>query len=207
MHRRSGTAAISEFVTVPVLQRTIRFAHGALRPGHFIDKLLSDLLDRVHAVWVKSEILPDLADSWERFLVTPHCIFGAAAICDDAEIAGVALVRAIRLMIGVLEQAHIGVGARDIEDRLVARLLERERAVGVGDYAARKRDAHAFVIFGDGDRMVGAGKFHRARLDVPIDRFFLFPLDCSLIRHCRKFFATAPSPRRSAPMLFRTIQC
>ena len=34
VRRRAGALPNSEFVTIPGLQRTVRFAHDTLRPGH-----------------------------------------------------------------------------------------------------------------------------------------------------------------------------
>ena len=75
-------------------------------------------------------------------------------------------------MIAWFEQAHVGVGAWNIENRLVARFLQCERVRGVGDHLARERDAHAFAISRDGDGMIGAGKFHGVCLVWLMDNCF-----------------------------------
>ena len=75
----------------------------------------SAFLDLVHAVRIEGEMVFDLCHRRERLLVTPHRILGAATIDHDAEVAGIAFVRAMRVMIGALEQTHVGVGARNIE--------------------------------------------------------------------------------------------
>src|SRR5262249_11042599 len=104
----------------------------------------------------------DLAHRGEGLLVAPYRVFGVTAVGDDAEITGVALVRAMRLMTGALKQAHVGIAARNIENRLVACFLEREGVARISDRAAGKDDAHAVGILGNRDRMVGPGEFHGA---------------------------------------------
>src|SRR6185312_14690343 len=59
-----------------------------------------------------------------------------------------------------LEGVHLCVFARNVEHRLVSRLLQNKGALGVGDDLAVERHAHTLGGWLDRDRMGGSGNFH-----------------------------------------------
>src|SRR6187551_3361577 len=83
------------------------------------EPLSGDFLD-LHAVPIEGESSSDLIHCRIRLLIAPRRIFGTPAVHLEREVAGVALVWAMRAMRGSLERAHVGVLTRDVEHRLIA---------------------------------------------------------------------------------------
>src|SRR6201992_1896721 len=75
---------------------------------------------------VEGDVVLDLGHRSVRLLVLPDGVLARLAGQGDAEVAGVALVRAVALVVGALEQRLVDVGERDVVDDRVARLLQLE---------------------------------------------------------------------------------
>src|SRR3989442_11574102 len=120
---------------------------GTLRSGR-------KLLDAIHAVRVEREVSLDRGDGRIRVLVGPDRVLRRTLARPDGVVGGVILVRAMGLVRGPLQQRHVGVFARDVLDRWQGRLLERERAGGVGDHASFEKDAHSLPLGLYRDRMI-----------------------------------------------------
>src|ERR1700738_5153715 len=101
----------------------------------------------------------DLGDGGVRSLVGPYGVHGAFAADRDAVVRAVAFERAVRCVVGALQQCHVDVAARDVLDGVIVGLAQREGAAGVGDDLARDRDDDARGVGLDRDRVVGVGEF------------------------------------------------
>src|SRR3546814_18632475 len=66
-------------------------------------------------------------------LVTPGGVTGMRPATLDAEIAGVALVRAMRDAAAMDQQVHVRVVAGNVEDRRVTRFLQHQRVRRISD--------------------------------------------------------------------------
>src|SRR5476649_1153915 len=115
--------------------------------------------DRVDAVRIKRHVVLDGGNGIIRRLISPDGIDGAFTAGRNAEVAGVALVRAIGGVAAAFELAHVDVLARDVLDRRIGRFAQRQRVLAVGDDAAGKLDGDAAGGAFYRDRMVGAGDF------------------------------------------------
>jgi len=76
----------------------------------------------------------------------------------------------MRGVFGRRHHAHVGVGAWNVVNGRVTRLLQRQRARRIGNRLVA--EAHAYPLAGrrDRDRMIGARNFHRfpASMDTAI---------------------------------------
>src|SRR5690348_3834936 len=120
----------------------------------------SAFFDLVDAIGIEGEVVLDRRHRWKRLLVAPDRVLGRAALHRNREITGVAFVGTGARMRAARQQRHVGVGARNIEYRLITGLFEHQRALCIGHRAAGEADAD--VLFGrrDGDGVVGTGDFH-----------------------------------------------
>src|ERR1700722_11095767 len=79
------------------------------------------LTDLVNAVRIEREMVLARGDLLVRRFVGPRRVGGTRAAGRDTEIRAVALVGAVSLLVGPLEERHVDVLARDVVDRRVAR--------------------------------------------------------------------------------------
>src|SRR3546814_3389434 len=89
-------------------------------------------------------------------LVTPGGVTGMRPATLDAEIAGVALVRAMRDAAAMDQQVHVRVVAGNVEDRRVTRFLQHQRVRRISDGPALEQDADTPAERADLDGMVGS---------------------------------------------------
>ena len=99
----------------------------------------------------------DLAHAVVRMFVRPHSVDASVPAGGDAEIAAVALIRAIGGVVCCLQQGHVGVLAWNIDDRGIAGFFQIEGAIAFGDHLASYGDDNMVAVRRDGDRMIGAG--------------------------------------------------
>ena len=76
-------------------------------------------------------------------------------------IGGVAFVRAMRRMIRALKQGHIDILTRNVLNRRVGRLAQRQCVAGVGNDASIELDDDARRVSINTDRMIWAGNLDR----------------------------------------------
>src|SRR5262245_32401507 len=69
--------------------------------------------DRIYPVRIKSEVTRDLFHAGIRIGIAPDRILHALVARFQAEVGGIALVGTVRLVLGRLEEAHLGILARD----------------------------------------------------------------------------------------------
>src|SRR5205807_539830 len=137
--------------------------------GYYTERSgLWSFFDRVNTLGVEGEIILDRRDGSVWGLITPHSIDRTLAAERNAEVGGVPLVGAIGRAICPRQERHIDILARDVMDRRIMGLAERQRFARVGNNAARDRDDYSLGVAFDRDRMIRAGDFDRLRLDLDI---------------------------------------
>src|ERR1700680_1071775 len=108
--------------------------HGSTNGRAMLGRWL--FLYRVDAIWIEGDVVLDLGDRDEGGLVGPHGILRAFPSDGNAVVGAVALVGTVGDVVRPLQQRHVHILARDVVDRRIRFLAQRQRLSGVGDDTA-----------------------------------------------------------------------
>src|SRR5258705_3430897 len=115
---------------------------------------LRPFLDGVYTVGIESAVLLDRGDRAVRRLIGPDSVDRTLSPQGDAVVGALALVWAVRGVVGSLEQRGVHVLEWNILDRRIARFPKSQCRPRISDNTSRDHNDDAMRIALDRDRMV-----------------------------------------------------
>jgi hypothetical protein len=94
-----------------------------------------------------------------RLFIAPDGIDGACVADGNGEVAAIALIRAVGRVLRPLQEPHVHVLARNVEDGRIGCFLQRQGRARIGDDMPGERHDDPVRVARDRDRMIGAGNF------------------------------------------------
>ncbi len=108
----------------------------------------------VHMLGIEGQAAGDLADAGQWGLVRPDRVLDDLGVAMDRVVAGLALVGAVGDLVGLLQEVHGHVRAREIAHRGVVGFLEHQDIAAVGDLVPLEKHLHSSVLARTGDGVV-----------------------------------------------------